>query len=372
MSGLQYFPRIFGMTKMQEGADIRVNFLERDMPSLEIVGNSPLASSIRRLAALVATHYPDYKTAATAGPEDLNRLTYDTVLATIEESLESEDWPSFRDEALALTDTLHDEEDKPTHVTGSKLQEAMGVTEILKQHPAHTRIVSDQCNSLSTGTAAQEKRGTTRTTKAEPVEEVIAVTSHPNSRSSSKRKSPSSSADRQREYDADTELQVKRPHFQTTSPSTVWASYDTLPAAPAPSFNSLKRRGSSILHRKRHYRTLPRTTPLRTKAIEDATEKITHDDSYLLERTKEIIRDLPRRVQPPRVAKTNHKVVVSVEPWNFRNAGINALPTKPGTKTAATTVPTPGVKAESNHIVADLAPHVVIRRSARKAGKSLV
>ncbi|KZT18258.1 hypothetical protein NEOLEDRAFT_1184420, partial [Neolentinus lepideus HHB14362 ss-1] len=199
----------------------------------------------------------------------------------------------------------------------------------------------------------------------EPVEEVIAVTSRPNSRSSSKRKFPSLSADRQREYDADTELQVKRPHFQTTSPSTVWASYDTLPAAPAPPSNSLKRKGSSILQKKRHCRTLPRTTPLRTKAIEDATEKSIHDDFYLLERTKEINRNLPRRVQPPRAAKTTHTVVVSVEPWTLRNRRrANALPTNPRTKTAATTAPTPAVKAESNQVV-------VVRRSARKAAKSL-
>ncbi|KZT18171.1 hypothetical protein NEOLEDRAFT_1246569 [Neolentinus lepideus HHB14362 ss-1] len=373
MSGLQYFPKIFGITKMQEAADMRINFLERDMPTLEIVGNAPLTSCIRRLAALVATHYPNSNTAATAAPEDFHRLTYDTVLATIEESLESEDWPSFGDEALSLTDALDDEEDKPTHVTGSKLQEAMRVAEILKQYSAHTRIASYQCKPFSTGTAAQEKRGAPHAAKAEPVEEVIAETPSPDSRSSSKRKSPSSSADRQHEYDEDTELQVKRPHFQTTSPSTVWASYDTLPAAPAPPSNSLKRKSSSIPQRKRHCRTLPHTTPLRTtKAINDAAEKTTHDDSDLLKRTKEIIRDLPRRVQPPRAAKTTHTVVVSVEPWTLRNRRrVNALPTNPGKNTAATTAPTPAVKAESNQVVVDLAPRVVVRRSARKAAKSL-
>ncbi|EPQ50097.1 hypothetical protein GLOTRDRAFT_134258, partial [Gloeophyllum trabeum ATCC 11539] len=89
IAGAEQLPRLYD--NIENIFAIRKDFLETILKTLEIIGNAPLTVCLRRLGDLVLSHYrPDRSRYA---QHELDLLTHDRVVFTIQEALDSEGWP---------------------------------------------------------------------------------------------------------------------------------------------------------------------------------------------------------------------------------------------------------------------------------------
>ncbi|EPQ53851.1 hypothetical protein GLOTRDRAFT_139909 [Gloeophyllum trabeum ATCC 11539] len=75
------------------------NFLRHNGPHVTVVDNPALTACIRKFAALVRSHYYDHDVKEALPRERINQLSHDKVLATLDESLVSPEWPSESEDA---------------------------------------------------------------------------------------------------------------------------------------------------------------------------------------------------------------------------------------------------------------------------------